>query len=910
MAMSDENPGDSELMSSISSKQNTPQLDGWGNRVSVDVEPWPLRLVDFGFLGLVVLLPFIWGGRQALGHLAVVLLAGWTCFWWSIHQLRQDRPRWRFSGAEPLFLLAIVLVALQTVSLSETVKDTLSPHIDKLLPQWGIDPETSLGLGYWSTLSFAPWQTWSDLVTLISVMLVFFIATQRLETARDVHRMMRYVAVSGCVTALFGLTQYLVGNGMFYWFFDHPDTSPRSAAKAAFTNANHFADFLAMSLPFQFWWYVTASRSIQRLRHARDINYPAPKGWRAIVLEWTPAMMQGITSVAIVLSQSRGGVLVAGVGFVVTCLLFWRQRLVDSRISLWLVGVSVAGVLALMLFGDRLERKLTKDIEAITSGNSQQVDRESARRKIWATDVKVCRDFPLVGTGLGTHRYVYKSYHDFPVEGTEYSHAENGYLQVAMETGITGLAITVLLIGLVGYWCLRGLWHAGNTDIKAPLSVAIAVLLINLLHSCTDFIWYVPSCMVIVVLTAAIAYALSRFALERSPLTESTDLPSARWGWVAMLSLAVVGTSWGVQVKWPELAAEPHYLEFKRLARINGQENVSPDAVRAEVAAILLAAKANPRDPFIQARAARAHVRLFNLQHDVNHDLKLDDIRQAAIASQYEDRQALNDWLDIPEVMGEGRKELHRAQVAYLKAMRLCPLEPRPYIETAKLGWLNLASTELQERLLKQALTVHPYEGQVWLEYAHTLHEMGHTEEAIPSYQRAFAQDARCRSSVIADLAPVYPVTFLLDSFEMDRQSLITLRQVYKGTIDERGYHGILERLAQAELTAALETRGDISAGHIVEAHECYAELEEVHLATKTLQDAIKRHANSYRLRSKLANWLFDCGQYSAALPHLEWCHNRRPDIKSIMHRIELAESRPDEPMQLVEDAEDAQLVQ
>jgi hypothetical protein len=63
-------------------------------------------------------------------------------------------------------------------------------------------------------------------------------------------------------------------------------------------------------------------------------------------------------------------------------------------------------------------------------------------------------------------------------------------------------------------------------------------------------------------------------------------------------------------------------------------------------------------------------------------------------------------------------------------------------------------------------------------------------------------------------------------------------------------------------------------------------------------------------LRSKLANWLFDCGQYSAALPHLEWCHNRRPDIKSIMHRIELAESRPDEPMQMVEDAEDAHLVQ
>jgi predicted Zn-dependent protease len=144
----------------------------------------------------------------------------------------------------------------------------------------------------------------------------------------------------------------------------------------------------------------------------------------------------------------------------------------------------------------------------------------------------------------------------------------------------------------------------------------------------------------------------------------------------------------------------------------------------------------------------------------------------------------------------------------------------------------------------------------------------------------------------------------------MDRQSLVTLRRIYKGANDARGYRNILERLAQAELAAALETTGDSSAGHIVEAHDCYVELDEVHLATRTLQDAVKRHANSFRLRSKLANWLFDCGQYSAALPHLEWCHNRRPDIKSIVHRIELAETRPDEPMRLVEDPEDAKLVQ
>jgi len=856
-----------------------------------------------GFLGLILCLPFIWGGRQALGNFAVVLMSGWTAFWWAVHQLRQDRPRWRFSGAEPLLLMAVLLVALQTITLAESFKDTLSPHIDKLLPTWGGNPETSLGLGRWATLSFAPWQTWSDLVTLMSVMLVFFIAVQRLDTAKDVHRLMRYLAISGSVTALFGLSQYLVGNGMFFWFYEHPDTDPLGAAKGAFTNANHFANFLAMSLPSQLWWYATASKSIHQRRQSRDLNHPAPTGWRGVVEEWAPALMLGITFVAIVLSQSRGGLLVSGVGVTLTCLLFWKLRLLDSRVALWLLGISVFGILAMTLFGDRLDRKLTQDYESITSGNSSLVDRDGARSKIWTTDMKVCQDFSIVGTGLGTHRYVYQSYHDFPVDGTEYSHAENGYLQIAMETGITGLTIAIMLIGMVGYWCINGLMHSHNLEIRAPLAVAISVLLMNLVHSCTDYIWYVPSCMVIVVLTAACACVLFRLSTPHPLRVNTTGLRFVRMSWGVMLVLVIVGLGWGVQVKWPEVAAEPHYLEFKRLAGMKRSDD-STASTKAEIAAILRAAQANPHDPEIQMRAARAHMRSFQLLHSQEHDLQLEDIRLAAKSSNYPNRQALNDWLDIPEVMGQNRRELNLAQSGYLRAMRLCPLEPRPYIEVAKLAWLNLASSEQEDRLLRQAIVVHPFEGQVWWEYAHSLHEIGQTEEAIPCYQKAFQQDAQCRDAVIADLAPFYPAGFFLETFEMDRLSLGTLRKVYSGTDDVRGYRSILELLAQAELAAAVETSADISAAHIVAAHECYVEMGENRLATTTLRNAIKRHGNSYRLRSKFANWLFDCGQYSAALPHLEWCHNRRPDVSSITHRIELAEMKPDVPSPWVADTD------
>ena len=300
-------------------------------------------------------------------------------------------------------------------------------------------------------------------------------------------------------------------------------------------------------------------------------------------------------------------------------------------------------------------------------------------------------------------------------------------------------------------------------------------------------------------------------------------------------------------------------------------------------------------------------MRTFLIQHNQNHDLRMEDIRQAALSSNYPNREALNTWLDHPEVMGENRRLLNRAQASYLRAVRLCPLEPRPYLEIAKLAWLSLAPEEMEERLMQQALTARPFEGFVRMEYGHWLQNAGQTAEAIASYQIAFQQDVRCREPIITVLSPQYPPSFFLDSFQMDRLTLMKLHKAYAGTSDAKGYRNLVQLLAKAELAAASIASGEISANHLVAAHQCFAELGEVELATSTLQKSIKRHKNSYSLRWNLGHWLYERGQYSEALPHLEWCHHRRPDIKSITQQIELAHSKSDWPLQLAEDLNDNQ---
>lgn len=206
---------------------------------------------------------------------------------------------------------------------------------------------------------------------------------------------------------------------------------------------------------------------------------------------------------------------------------------------------------------------------------------------------------------------------------------------------------------------------------------------------------------------------------------------------------------------------------------------------------------------------------------------------------------------------------------------------------------------------MDQALVAHPFEGSVWLEYAHFQTNSGRPSEAIASYQKAFQQDVRCRSAIIADLSPHYPSSYFLRTFPMDRGSLTVLRSTYKGTQDARGYRNVLLQLAKAELESATRSTGEESASHIVTAHGCYAEMGEDDLATSILQKAIKRHSNSYNLRSNLAHWLYNHEQYAESLPHLEWCCRRRPNDKVIRERVDIAELRSHSRIQVADDQSD-----
>ena len=111
---------------------------------------------------------------------------------------------------------------------------------------------------------------------LISYGLLFFVTVQRIKTIEDVERLLRWCAISAMCMAVFGLVQYLGGNGKFFWFYSPPFANTLEGAKGSFTNRNHFAHFLALGVGPLIWWLLYAARGMRSGLHVSAHGHAHP----------------------------------------------------------------------------------------------------------------------------------------------------------------------------------------------------------------------------------------------------------------------------------------------------------------------------------------------------------------------------------------------------------------------------------------------------------------------------------------------------------------------------------------------------------------------------------------------------------------------------------------------------------
>ena len=314
---------------------------------------------------------------------------------------------------------------------------------------------------------------------------LMFLVVQLLQRTAQVKILAWAFCGYGTCLALFAVLQSLSSNGKAYWLWE-----PHSVGwiYGPYVNHNHYAGLMEMLFPIPLVMALTPH---------------VPRRWRAVPL--FAAMLMAAT---IFLSGSRGGMIAVLVQAVVLGIFLGLRK---NRRTACMAGCTLL-VVALLMFwiggSGAVERLTSIHNEAKTElagGIRLAIDRDALR---------MFRDKPVLGWGLGTFSVVYPQFRSF-YSDKFVNEAHNDYLQLLVEMGSLGFltALWFLVLTFRGALKKMGDW---SWDFNGAVALAALLGCSGLLvHSFLDFNLQIPANAALFYVLCAIAAADTRFGAHR-----------------------------------------------------------------------------------------------------------------------------------------------------------------------------------------------------------------------------------------------------------------------------------------------------------------------------------------------------------------------------------------------------------
>lgn len=842
-----------------------------------------LRVVDAGLAATIVFVPLAMGGRTALGQLLLVALAAGIAACWCLRQgLSLDRV-WIRSPAGWLVLGVLGLLGLQTVPLPASWLARLSPRVYEILPLWAPHTDGSATLGLWKTLSLAPAVTRDGFVVVLAFGLLFLTVVQRVRQPGDVERLLRWVSLAALIMAFFALVQFFCGNGKFFWFFEHPFTKTNDV-KGSFSNRNHFADFMALGIGPWTWWIYTTWRRAPAGGAAASFGRKRSRSGA-----WIGLLAVGLAVVVFagILSLSRGGIAAMLVAALACLLIVHRIHRINRKMLLALAGTAALIAACLVIYGYQSVATRLADFSSV-----EQLDREHGRRKIWEADLKATADFPAVGAGLGTHAEVYPRYlpEDQNLQFFEYTHAENGYVQIGLEAGIPGLVLLATAIGLCAWWCVPVFRGCGREQVALCFAGVAPVLLASAVHSATDFVWYVPGCMVAPVVLAACACRLRQMAdPRRKEAAKRGDWPRSRWI-AAALALLGIGVM-SAQNRALALRAEPAWNRYLQAASHSGPLDQIADwqtlqSMQEDLTAVV---REQPDHARAHLKLAAVHLRMFDCAPESI--AMAEDVRWVrGEASHFKSVAEMNQWLT--KALGARRGHLDAAAWHARRALALCPLQGEAYLELAEISFLDGPSAPGKVAYIDQALRVRPFDGAILFAAGQEAasHENYPFPKAFQFWRASFQAGSIHQERLIHALGMdgKAPAATLIDLLQPGLDGLKRFVVYYQD-------HPIGDNLTVAleqYVKACYREAGAKPTAEAVEdwfyAGNTYGNLHRYGEAIPCLRAAIRYDPLCFKARLLLGSCLLETKDYGEAVTALQWCvqrNSQEPTARDLLER-------------------------
>lgn len=844
------------------------------------------NVVDVGLLAILVVAPLCMGGRHPLGELVFVALVAFVTMIWLIGQCWGARARFAISGAEGLLVGGVLLVGLQLVSLPQAFLATVSPGLADALPLWSSSSD-AVAQTAWSTVSVAPQATLSGLSLFVAYGMLFMVLVQRLRSIDDAERLLKLVAIATLSMTGVGLAQYFFGNGRFLWVYDHPFRESSSTVMGTFQNRNHFAHFLALGVGPLIWWVWKSCQSKsqsspQRKTHQWSESSSPSQGTQFR----TPLLFisLGLCGVAVLLSLSRAGIAVfVGASLVCVVVLGAKSLLGRKAVGAIFAVTILTGVGAAIYGTQSLEARF----ESLTASSSLE-DVSSGRQQIWAAVMRGVPDFIGLGSGVGTHRYVYPRY----VTGdhrVEYSHAENGYLQILLETGVAGACLLGLGLLACGLWCVKAYRSAPSQRHVACLAAVAAGIAASVAHSVVDFVWYIPACVSMTIFLIAIAWRLSRPS-DDDCTDRGIAIPRVVWCGAMVIMCGASYVMLGMHTS--RVLASNHWDSFHRmsLAESDLEFNHSPESLgqRIEQLEKVLA---------VDSGNAKAHLNLASLlrlkfdaeQSKSGIPMPLAQIRDAANTSPFETREALDSWLG--KILADRRKFLDRSLNHARQAVALCPLQGEAYIFMAELNFLRESNRDHELALIDQALRTRPEAPPVLVTAGREALLAGDNDTGLVHFKKVFSLGGQYQSLVIQALGR-QDADFFFEQFSFDTPALQALRNHYAGLGNQEQSRIVGLKLAKNLIEQATSESGVTAASTWSKAQAAFEYLHDESSALQAARNAVASDPYDYVLRKKLVNLLVVQKKFDEAVPLLEWCLKQYPENTKLKETLFQARSQ------------------
>jgi len=350
----------------------------------------------------------------------------------------------------------------------------------------------------WAALSvlWSPYQAVSLqwLVSLISYAALLCVVVQLVDSTKQVRRLVMVVLGMGILEAV-------VGGYQCFWAVD----ARAVRAAGTFFNPNFFASYemavfaLACGL-LCFAHPRRPSAQTSPLALALSLKGRGKEVCEKLFL-WVTV---GATACAFVLAQSRGALLgmVAAVG----CIGIYRF---GKRFA--------AALLVMLLLGALIPNPLQQRI--LTVGDQDPY--AYTRLDIWENSLQRIADHPW-GVGLGQYKYTSFQYR-FPIEGEIVRYgkraesAHSGYVQMAVELGVPGLALFLVGVGLMGREIVETL-HRELVPWERGVVIGLAGGMVGLLvHAAVDSVFHEPALVLLLILFAGLILALKRLKAPDPP---------------------------------------------------------------------------------------------------------------------------------------------------------------------------------------------------------------------------------------------------------------------------------------------------------------------------------------------------------------------------------------------------------